>query len=167
MSDPAPPPPAPPGWEIRRALHQDLPGLTALERRSFPEPWLSRSLAAEIDLEQALVLVALPAAPGRGRQAATPEVVGYAGFRCGPGEAELLRLAVAPEHQRRGIARALLACGQALLAADGITSIHLEVRSTNRAAIELYRSLGWHPAGRRRAYYRDGSDALLFSYHPS
>ena len=38
----------------------------------------------------------------------------------------------------------------------------LEVRVSNVAAIGLYESLGFESLGRRRAYYEDGEDALLF-----
>lgn len=38
----------------------------------------------------------------------------------------------------------------------------MEVRVSNVAAIGLYKSLGFEFLGRRRAYYDDGEDALLF-----
>jgi ribosomal-protein-alanine N-acetyltransferase len=37
----------------------------------------------------------------------------------------------------------------------------LEVRRDNEAAIGLYASMGWGPAGLRPRYYGDGCDALL------
>jgi ribosomal-protein-alanine N-acetyltransferase len=35
------------------------------------------------------------------------------------------------------------------------------VATANQAALALYRSLGFSDAGIRRAYYRDGGDALI------
>jgi ribosomal-protein-alanine N-acetyltransferase len=43
----------------------------------------------------------------------------------------------------------------------GAVAATLEVRSTNRSAIALYSSFGFGRAGRRRGYYRDGTDALI------
>jgi ribosomal-protein-alanine N-acetyltransferase len=65
---------------------------------------------------------------------------------------------VDPEHQRRGIGRALL---QAILDhAEGAT-VFLEVRTDNDSAIRLYRSEGFDVIGIRRRYYRpSGADAF-------
>lgn len=67
-------------------------------------------------------------------------------------EAELLLLAVDPAEQRRGIGQALLDEFIASGLAGGAHRLHLEVRDGN-PAIELYRSSGFSPAGRRRNYY--------------
>jgi ribosomal-protein-alanine N-acetyltransferase len=81
-------------------------------------------------------------------------------------EAELLLLAVAPAHRRRGIGRSLLNDFIDRARADGVSRVHLEVRDGN-PAIGMYRSAGFSPIGRRRNYYhaQDGQqfDALTFS----
>ncbi|MBI4913317.1 MAG: GNAT family N-acetyltransferase [Acidobacteria bacterium] len=78
------------------------------------------------------------------------------------GEAELLRIAVAPSARRRGLARGLLQAGEAGLAATGIQWLRLEVRSSNAAARVLYEAEGWTLEGTRLRYYRDGEDAALY-----
>lgn len=88
--------------------------------------------------------------------------MGYAAFRHAAGEAELLRLAVLPEERRRGVARALFFEGAGRLQAESVQVIFLEVRLDNAPAIALYESLGFTRAGRRRGYYRDGTDALVY-----
>jgi [ribosomal protein S18]-alanine N-acetyltransferase len=110
-------------------------------------------LAAELTHSGSVVLVA------GGGDAHPP--TGYACFRLGAGEAELLRVAVAPASRGRGIARQLIAAGFEHLRAAGVASCFLEVRPANASALALYRALGFEPSGRRRAYYRDGSDALI------
>jgi [ribosomal protein S18]-alanine N-acetyltransferase len=85
----------------------------------------------------------------------------YACFLEAAGEAELLRVAVAPARRRQGHARRLLNEGFARLSAAGAVSCHLEVRSANLGALALYRALGFEVCGLRRLYYRDGSDALV------
>jgi len=86
---------------------------------------------------------------------------GYACFRLGVGEAELLRVAVSPEARRRGLGRRLIAAGFERLRAAGMARCHLEVRPSNASALALYHALGFEICGRRRTYYRDGSDALV------
>jgi len=46
------------------------------------------------------------------------------------------------------------------LAQQGVTMLALEVSETNAAARALYSRAGFAEFGRRRSYYRDGSDAL-------
>lgn len=88
----------------------------------------------------------------------------FARWSCVPaaGEAELLRIAVDPARRGEGLGRALLAACQAELADQGMTTLFLEVRASNREAISLYRACGWKPCGRREGYYADGEDALRF-----
>jgi len=92
--------------------------------------------------------------------------VGFSLFRSVMDESELLLLAVAPDHRRRGIGRGLLHQFLEQARTDGATRVHLEVRDGN-PAIEMYRSSGFRPIGRRRNYYHtsDGRqfDALTFA----
>lgn len=71
-------------------------------------------------------------------------------------EIEILNLAVAPNHRRRGAAAALI---QALPAEP---ACFLEVRASNLAALELYRGAGFAEESRRPAYYSAPvEDAIL------
>ena len=88
------------------------------------------------------------------------EPVGFSLFRTVADEAELLLLAVAPDHQHRGIGRLLLEQFVEQARAGGARRVHLEVRDGN-PAVELYRSAGFGPAGRRPNYYR-GSDGRQY-----
>ena len=89
------------------------------------------------------------------------EVEGYAAFRRGAGEAELLRLAVEPPSRRRGLGRRLTLRGLDILRAEGCAACHLEVRTGNAGAIALYEGLGFDRVGVRPRYYSDGADALV------
>jgi ribosomal protein S18 acetylase RimI-like enzyme len=79
------------------------------------------------------------------------------------GEAELLRVAVAPSHRRSGLASLLMESCSKYLTESGCASLRLEVRASNVPAQRLYESLGWRQTGARRAYYGDGEDALLYA----
>ena len=76
-------------------------------------------------------------------------------------EAEILALAVAPPLRRQGSGAALLAAAEARAAQAGARTMYLEVAEPNQPARALYARAGYAIAGRRRGYYRDGSDALL------
>jgi ribosomal-protein-alanine N-acetyltransferase len=78
-------------------------------------------------------------------------------------EAELLRIAVDPLKRRGGQGRALLRHCEASLARMGVTVLHLEVRVSNAPARALYEGEGWILSGNRKAYYRDGEDAALYT----
>lgn len=94
------------------------------------------------------------------------EPAGFALTRTIMDEAELLLLAVAPAHRRRGIGAALLRAVLADAAGAGVAALHLEVRAGN-PAIALYAAHGFARIGERRGYYRgvDGAqhDAHTFS----
>ena len=140
---------------IRTARPEDLERIVWLEQIGFPDPWPRELLAYEISHPMSVVLVGVW---GEGLPAA-----GYASFRKGGGEAELLRLAVAPGERRRGVARALVLGGLERLRPGGIESCFLEVRTNNDGAIAFYLEMGFERVGRRKGYYRDGSDALVYA----
>ena len=52
-------------------------------------------------------------------------------------------LAVAPDHQKQGHAKALMQQGEALLLARGCPKINLQVRASNAAVLAFYQSLGY------------------------
>lgn len=92
--------------------------------------------------------------------------IGFSLSRVIAGEAELLLLAVAPDHRRRKVGTVLMDEFLERARKNGANRVHLEVRDGN-PAVKMYRAAGFIPAGRRRKYYhgRDGSefDALTFS----
>lgn len=142
------------GLVPRKAVADDLLGLAKLEREAFPSPWPVHLLAAELDFPTALVWVIEQSESG---------LAGYAAFRLGPGEVELLRLAVAPGQRQRGLATALAEAGLLEAGERGAESCFLEVRADNQPAIALYRRLGFVATARRQGYYGDGVDALLMA----
>ena len=74
----------------------------------------------------------------------------------------VMNVAVDPEHQRRGVATALLERLFELTRDDERRGYTLEVRISNDGAIQLYEQLGFEPRGVRRGYYTDNrEDALI------
>jgi ribosomal-protein-alanine N-acetyltransferase len=80
------------------------------------------------------------------------DVVGFSLFRTVAGESELLLIAVLPGEQRRGVGTLLLDHFIDRAREDHVSRVHLEVRDGN-PAVEMYRSAGFSPVGRRRNYY--------------
>jgi ribosomal-protein-alanine N-acetyltransferase len=126
-----------------------------LEDAAFEDSWPLDLLAYELTHPRAFLLVA-----SRGDDAPLP---GYVLFHRVAGEAELLRLAVDPPERRRGIGRLLVERGLERLRRENVQVCFLEVRMDNEPAIELYKGMGFERVGRRRGYYRDGTDALILS----
>jgi len=75
----------------------------------------------------------------------------------GPGEREILNLAVDPAERRTGIARSLLRHARERLRGAWF----LEVRASNTAAIRLYESMGFETAGRRGGYYHEPAEEAI------
>ncbi len=94
------------------------------------------------------------------------EIRAYAVLMPGVGEAELLTIAVAAAHQRKGLGGAMLLEMLNIAAARGWQRVFLEVRSSNQSAISLYRRAGFAEVGLRRAYYRNeqgSEDAIVMA----
>lgn len=83
---------------------------------------------------------------------------GFAGVTHILDELEINYLAVDPKQQGQGQGRALL---EAVLALSGVHRFLLEVAADNVVAQALYRKLGFSEYYRRRAYYRNGEDAIM------
>ena len=139
---------------IRQAGAEDLPRIAWLEDAAFADPWPFDLLAYEFGHPRGFLLVA-------SWDGEPPS--GYVAFRHGGGESELLRLAVDPAERRRGVARVLVEHGLQRLREGKVESCHLEVRMDNEGAKAFYQALGFQRSGRRRSYYRDGTDAALYS----
>ncbi len=120
--------------------------IAALHAKLFDPPWDATSIAALIELPVAAALVA---------QVREPKAM--AGFIIGQvaaDEAEILCIGVAPEWQRRGLARQMIeGLARAATRAEA-KRIYLEVAADNAAAMALYDSLGFSEVGRRKGYYQ-------------
>lgn len=123
-----------------RIVHQTEPfvpeALAAVHQKAFAlldqKGWSAEAIAAVLDDKGGLAVLAR----------LDDVVEGFALFRQTLDEAELITLAVNPERQRLGLARQLLEAAFAHLTVQACTSIFLEVRSDNDAAIALYEKHG-------------------------
>ncbi len=135
----------------------ELEPILAIEQGSFRWPWGRLSYEGELSCQNACNYIVKSSASGTGEQ-----VVAYAFLRRVADELHLLKIAVTPARRGQGIATRLLRRCFAISAKQGATSVHLEVRSSNTPAIELYLKLGFEVIGRRHKYYANTQeDALL------
>ena len=136
--------------DTRPLVYADLPAVLSVERRSFETPWSLAMFVLELSKPSGVSL----AAERGGRLAGYLVCSRYEGFW------HLMNVAVDPAARRAGIATALIARLTAELGPGA--RLMLEVRQSNRGAIEMYRKLGFFEAGHRRRYYQDnGEDALV------
>jgi ribosomal-protein-alanine N-acetyltransferase len=73
----------------------------------------------------------------------------------------VVALGVSPAFRRRGLGRHLMHEVEQGFLRRGITSIRLEVRTTNDAAQKLYLGLGYQIIRRMPRYYTSGDDGYL------
>ncbi len=140
---------------VRKMEESDLDEIFTLETSSSLTPW-SRPLFLE---EMAhphghcftMILHEDP----------VPRIVAYLCFRTMGEESELLNLAVHPDYRRRGLARHLMAFYFDLCRHEKVKKSFLEVAAGNEAALHLYRSLNYRPAGKRPRFYLGRFDALI------
>jgi [ribosomal protein S18]-alanine N-acetyltransferase len=76
-------------------------------------------------------------------------------------QAEVLNLAVSPECRRAGHATALLREALSEFRRFNMSSIFLEVRESNLAAIRFYERCGFAKNGVRPGYYRNPNEAAI------
>jgi ribosomal-protein-alanine N-acetyltransferase len=85
------------------------------------------------------------------------KIVAYLLYLDGLESNELLRIGVLPDFRRKGFAIKLI---QSLINLN--KSIYLEVRSDNLFGITLYEKMGFKMIGKRKKYYNDGMDGLVY-----
>ena len=141
-------------YVVRAATADDLPTLAALDERLLGgESWALAVWDEELGGLGRVLLVAT----------SDGELVGYAIILLAGDTADLLRIGVSPEHQRRGIGSRLLAESVSRATAAGATRLLLEVSADNDDAAAFYDHWGLTEIDRRRRYYRDLSDARVLS----
>lgn len=81
------------------------------------------------------------------------EIVGHGVLGVAAGEGHILNVCIARDQQGHGYGRALLEDLLDCARSAGAEIVFLEVRPSNRVAIELYESAGFNAIGLRRNYY--------------
>lgn len=139
--------------ELVRMRRRDLRRVMTIEKAVFPEPWSHAVFASELALRK-----------GRAYRVARQgrETVGYVGLMFVDEEAHVTTVAVAPEHQGRGIGTRIMVGAVRIAQEEGARHISLEVAVNNERAQKIYRRFGFVPVGVRKGYYQAiGEDAYV------
>lgn len=138
---------------IRPMEDADIPAVVAIEQAAYRAPW------SEI-LIRDCVTVGLQCWVLETEQ----QIVAYGIMAFHEGECHLLNLCVDPKRQRQYYASRLLDFLLHLTHKSEISSMFLEVRPSNTAAVNLYKKKGFIEAGIMENYYRESGepeDALV------
>lgn len=130
---------------IREMQIDDLEQAMSIEETLFSVPWTINGFFSMLMREDALFLVAED----------KDAIIGFCGAFLVMDQGDIVNVGVRKERQRQGIGTRLL---QALIRkADekGVTTLYLEVRASNQAAICLYEGLGFRQVGVRKEYYEE------------
>jgi [ribosomal protein S18]-alanine N-acetyltransferase len=142
-------------YRIRPAGPFDLDEIARIEAESFPIPWKRDFFSSEL------------AEPHRysrvlGRDdGQEPRIGGYVFAIALYEEFHINKIATDARLRHQGYGRWLLEDALSRARSLASAAATLEVRVSNDAAREFYRSYGFTEAYRRRAYYQDGEDALV------
>ncbi|WP_290648616.1 ribosomal protein S18-alanine N-acetyltransferase [Aquisalimonas sp.] len=128
--------------ELRRMREHDLPEVLTIERSAYYFPWTASVFRDCMRVGYGCwVLVA----DGRVR--------GYLVMSVVAGEGHVLNICVDPECHGQGYGRTLLGAALDHAARLGAATVFLEVRPSNRRAVELYMQNGFCEVGMRPQYY--------------
>jgi len=145
----------PPGLRVEPMGPADLDAVLAIEGASFATPWRREHFLSEILGHRYAHSVVLLAEAG---------VLGYACMWRLHEELRINNIAIHPSWRGRGLADWLLGRVMRDAASAGCREATLEVRPSNRPALDLYRKHGFREVGRRRGYYQDtAEDAILMT----
>jgi len=133
--------------QIRQFKVDDIAAISEIEHLSFKDPFPSYFLSQLADANPDTFLVAVIG----------DKIVGYAVIDKWPDQDHLVSIAVIPESRMKGVGQAML---DHLIERLDSGSLGLEVRRSNRAALELYRKNGFIQTGVAHSYYPDGEDAI-------
>lgn len=130
----------------------DLDSIWEIENTSFDHPYSRKFLQYLLSSDNTLNLVA----------ETSRKVIGYSSLKIEGNLAHLLSIAVHPQKRREGIGSKLMQSMRKRLK-NACERLFLEVRQSNKGAQKFYQKLGLQMRGRKKGYYSNGEDALIYS----
>jgi len=130
-----------------------LRSVLRIEQAVYPRPWSMGLFMSELGYRGSRVYLVV-------RVKGT--VVGYGGVMLVTDDGHITTLADDPAWHRQHLGTRLLHALATAAIERGAKNLTLEVRASNQAAQELYRSFGFAPAGIRKGYYVETKeDAII------
>lgn len=122
---------------------ESLDGVAELEKLCFGAPWSRESL--KLLTKDGIGVGMICRKDGK--------VCAYGGMICTVDEGQITNIATHPDYRRQGYGRAVVDALIKYAKNNRLLSISLEVRESNKAAIELYTSFGFKIEGKRKDFY--------------
>ena len=145
---------------------EDLQGVISINLKCLPENYSSQFFIELYEHYPKTFIVA----------EADAQIIGYIMCRIETGISEFKRpifgiahkghivsIAVIPEYRRQGVGKELINQAMQRMPEYGATECYLEVRTTNEAAVKLYKRLEFEIVRRISGYYYDGEDAYVMA----
>lgn len=94
------------------------------------------------------------------------KIIGYAGMWLIAEEGQITNIATHPEFRGKRVASSMFEALLAICIKENVSSMTLEVRSSNLPALNLYNKYGFVQEGLRKQYYADNKeDAIIMWKH--
>lgn len=140
--------------EIVRMDYSHTETLADLEKLCFAQPWSKKSLDEQIKNPIAYFIVAME----------EDAILGYGGMHCTVDECYVDNVAVFRHQRKRGVGTAIISDMIKEATSRQGRFVSLEARPSNKAAVSLYKKLGFVEEGRRKNFYSDPKeDALILT----
>lgn len=127
---------------IRRMRDADIPAVLLVEKDSYEFPWSAGNFIDSIHAGYSAWVYEIG---GR--------IIGHAVLMTALDEAHLLNITIAPPWRRQGLGCVLLKHTLDTARSQQVRTLFLEVRPSNRPAIELYEKNGFETIALRKGYY--------------
>jgi ribosomal-protein-alanine N-acetyltransferase len=144
-----------PTFSFRLMQLDDLDEVLRVEQAAYTHPWTKGMFVDSLEGRYECWVAQLD-----------DELIAHAVLSVVCGEAHILNICVKPNQQRQGIGRALMERLLLRAKAEYAEMVFLEVRESNKAAQQLYLSMGFNQIGERKHYYpahQGRENAIIFA----
>jgi len=143
-------------YYVALASEIDIERIFEIEQNAFSPPWTRGDFAAEINRDDSFFIVAVE------KTEEPSPCLGFAVMRQVADDGELLKIAVCEQERRRSIGGLLMSAVLGQAEKKELSSVFLEVRVSNTAAIALYEKHGFKLLRTRKDYYNNPvEDAIV------
>ncbi|MGQ9701264.1 MAG: ribosomal protein S18-alanine N-acetyltransferase [bacterium] len=138
---------------IRPMKYPDIEQVYKIESQVFPNPWPRSFFENDLQKPSVIALVVCN----------EDKIIGYGLADCISEELHITNIAIDPNYQHQGLGTQLLSEMENIGLERGCIKAYLEVRVTNKFAINFYKKFGYQIMYIRKNYYLDGTDAFVMA----
>ena len=149
-----------PSVSPRPVVDEDLKQILSIEIQSYPEPWKLGHFEEELKKAYTRAFVLTD-------DETDSIVIGYIVYWMQAEGVSLLNIAVDPKWRGFGFGMKLMHVMIKEAVKEDISRIILEVRESNKSAIELYSTIGFKVTHSRKNFYSNGETALVMEIKTS